>query len=401
MQSKPNEPMKHSGILQAKVAGRTSRVKFWLMVTVLVLLIVTGVATGLITRSRQKAALAIETRELSTPTVSVVSPKPGASSSGMSLPAEIKPWIETPIVSRVNGYLKQRYVDIGDHVEMGQLLAEIDTPELRQEFARAQGLLAQSEATLGLSKMYSGRWATLLETGSVSVQENADKQADFKLKTAAVESARAEVRRLQELLSFTRLTAPFAGTITARNIDSGDLIVAAGSKELFHLAQTGKLRVSVQAPQAMAQSIRSGQTAEMTIQELPDRVFQAKVVRTAGVMAADSRTLLVELEVDNSRQDILAGSYAQVRFTDMKMKAALTLPVNTVSFRAEGPRIGIVHQDGKVELRAVKLGRDFGKVIEVLEGVGSSDRVIVNPSESLENGAAVTILDSPGTSLKQ
>jgi RND family efflux transporter MFP subunit len=202
------------------------------------------------------------------------------------------------------------------------------------------------------------------------------------------------VRRLERLQSFSRVTAPFSGTITARNIDSGDLIVAAGGKELFHLAQTQKLRVYVQVPQAMARDIGSGQSAEMTLPELPGHAFTAKVIRTAGVIASDSRTLLVELEVDNAKDEILAGGYAQVRFTEVKMEAVLTLPSNTVLFRAEGPQIGIVQEDRKVELRTVKLGRDFGQTIEILVGVGPKDRVILNPSESLATGATVSIAES-------
>ena len=391
--AKPSEPKEVNGI-----SPRT----FSLAPTVLVLLLlVLGAVAGLVIRSRQKSALTATTQILSVPSVAVVSPKPSPAASGMPLPAEIKAWIETPIFARVNGYLKHRYVDIGEDVVAGQLLAEIDTPELRQEYARAQGQLVQAQAALGTAKRYSDRWALLLKSGSVSVQENADKQADLSLKAAAVESARAEVRRLEELLSFNRLTAPFAGTITARNIDSGDLIVAAGGKELFHLAQTRKLRVFVQAPQGMALDFRSGQHAEITVQERPGRVFPAKVVRTAGVMASDSRTLLVELEVDNPKQELLAGSYAQARFTETKTEAALALPGNTVLFGAEGPRVCVVQEDGRVEVRPVKLGRDFGQMIEVLTGVGLKDRVIVNPSGSFENGATVSISESPGDSKKQ
>lgn len=231
----------------------------------------------------------------------------------------------------------------------------------------------------------------------MSEQENAEKQADFKLKTATTDSARAEVRRLEKLQSFARLTAPFAGIITVRNIDSGDLIVAGAGKELFHLAQTRKLRVFVQVPQAIARDIGAGQIAEMAVPELPGRTFQAKVIRTAGVIAADSRTMLVELEVDNSKEEIIAGSYAQVRFTEAKSEPALTLPANTLLFRAEGPQIGVVHEGGKVELRTVKLGRDFGQRIEVLAGVAPEDRVILNPSESLATGATVSISEAAKT----
>jgi RND family efflux transporter MFP subunit len=352
-------------------------------------------------RLHQKTSLNAETRELSVPAVSVVSPQPGQSASGLPLPAEVKPWMEAPIHARVNGYLKRRLVDIGSHVQEGQLLAEIDTPEINQELERARAQLAQAEAALGLSKITAARWASLLKTASVSEQENAEKQADFKLKTATAESARAEVKRLEKLQGFNRLTAPFAGIITVRNIDSGDLIAAGGGKELFHLAQTQKLRVFVQVPQALAKSIQLGQLAAVSVPELPGQSFPARVIRTAGVMAADSRTLLVELELDNSKEEVLAGSYAQVRFTEAKMDAALTLPANAIMFRAEGPQIGIVEDDGKVELRTVKLGRDFGQVIEILAGVASKDRVIVNPSDSLVSGAMVTVSETGKTEKKQ
>jgi len=386
---------------EPKAATRISPTKFSLAAAVTIVLIVTGVGAGLIPRSRQQTELRAETLELSVPTVTVVSAKSGQSESGLPLPAEIKPWVETPIYARANGYLKHRLVDIGTHVDAGQLLAEIDTPELDRELDRARALLAQAEAALELARTTSARWTLLSKTGAVSDQENEEKQADLKLKAATTESARAEVRRLEELRSFTRLTAPFAGTITIRNIDSGDLIVAAGGKELFHLAQTHKLRVFVQVPQVMARSIRSGQIAEMTLPELPARAFAAKVIRTAGVIAADSRTLLVELEVDNPYEEILAGSYAQVRFTEAKMEAALTLPANTVLFRAEGPQIGVVQEDGKVEVRTVKLGRDFGHSIEILTGVSSTDRVIVNPSSSLASGAAVSMSKTAKTQQKR
>ena len=371
-------------------SGR-SPVRFRLLAIVLATLIIAGVVAGLIPRLRQHAELRAETKELSVPTVAVVSPKPGQSTSNIPLPAEVKPFMETPIYARANGFLKRRLVDIGSHVKEGQLLAEIDAPELNQEIERARGQLAQAEAALDLSKITALRWAGLVKTASVSEQENAEKQADFKLKTASAESARAEVRRLQKLESFLRITAPFAGTITARNIDSGDLIVAGGGKELFHLAQTGKLRIFVQIPQVMARSIRVGQTAEMTVSEFPGQTFKPKVIRTAGVMASDSRTLLIELELANQKEEIIAGGYAQVRFTEAKMAAALTLPANTVLFRAEGPQVGVVKPGGKVELRSVKLGRDFGQIIEVLAGVGLSDRVILNPSDSLATGAVVSV----------
>ena len=394
MHSQHNKPMEPAQTRQLKALNRRSPVKIWLAAAVIVVLIVTGVIAGLIPRSRLETELAAETAKLSIPTVTVVSPKPGKSTWGMPLPAEIKPLCEAPIYARANGYLKRRLVDIGAQVEAGQLLAEIDTPELDQELERGRALVAQAEAAHELAQATAARWAALSKKATVSDQENEEKQADLKLKAATAESARAEVRRLEKLLSFARVTAPFAGTITARNIDEGDLIVAAGAKELFHLAQTRKLRVYAQVPQVMARSIHSGQTAEMTIPELPGRVFTAKVIRTAGVIASDSRTLLVETEVDNQKEEILAGSYAQVRFTEAKIESALTLPGRTVLFRSEGPQIAVVREHGRVELRTVKLGRDCGQAIEILSGVGPKDRVILNPADSLVNGSTVSISET-------
>ena len=210
---------------------KRSPVKLSLMVAVVAVLIATGVIAGLIPRLGRRSELAAETRQLSVPTVAVVSPKPGQSDSGVPLPAEAKPWIEASIYARANGYLKRRLVDIGAHVQAGQPLAEIETPELDQDLERTRGQLAQAEAALGLSKITAERWAILLKTASVSEQDNAEKHADFELKTAATDAARAEVRRLERLKSFARITAPFAGIITVRNIDEGDLIVAAAGKE--------------------------------------------------------------------------------------------------------------------------------------------------------------------------
>jgi RND family efflux transporter MFP subunit len=394
MNSRKDNPIQFP--YDAKPASELKRspFKFALAVAVLAILMITGVVSGLIPRFRQHTELSAETQRLSVLTVAVVSPKPGKSASGLPLSAEVKALIEAPIYARASGYLKRRLVDIGDHVEAGQLLAEIDAPELNQEIERSRAQLGQAEAALGLSKLTAERWAGLVKTASVSEQENAEKQADFKLKTASAESARAEVRRLEKLESFTRIKAPFAGIITVRNIDAGDLIVSGAGRELFHLAQTKKVRVFVQVPQEMARSIRVGQAAEMRVPELPGRTFTPKVIRTAGVMASDSRTLLVELELDNSKDEIMAGGYARVSFNEAKMEAALTLPAKTILFRAEGPQVGIVQPDGKVELRILKLGRDFGQTIEILAGVSLGDLIIVNPSDSLAPGTAVSVAQS-------
>ncbi len=363
-----------------------------LALVVLIVVLVAALA-GLVPRWRQQAALRTETADLAIPTVIVTNPIPGKALVGPSLPAEVRPLIEAPIYARANGFLKRWLVDLGAKVEAGQLLAEIDTPELNQELARARAELAQADAALGLSKITAARWVDLLKTASVSEQEAAEKQSDLTLKSATVEAARANVRRLEELQSFAKVTAPFAGTITVRRADVGELIAAGSTRELFRLAQTGTLRVYVRVPQTAARAIAAGQNAEMTIPELPGRVIPAKVVRSSGVMDAQSRTLLTELEVDNAKGEILAGSYAQVRFPEAKLATGLTLPSNCLLFRAEGPQVGVVLPDGTVQLRNITLGRDFGPTIEVLEGVKPSDRVIINPADSLTSGTQVRLAE--------
>jgi len=367
------------------------------MALVVVLIVIVAVIAGMIPRWRQRTALRAETRDLALPSVIVVTPAAGKASPGLALPAEVKAFVEAPIYARASGYLKRWFVDIGTNVSAGQLLAEIDTPELNQELARARAQLSQSDAALGLARITATRWAELVKTDSVSEQEAAEKQSDLALKAASLEAASAEVHRLEELKSFARVTAPFAGTISTRQTDIGMLINAGSGRELFRLAQTGTLRVYVRVPQTSSRGVTTGQNAEVTVPELPGRVFPAKVVRTSGVMDAQSRTLLVELELDNSRGEILAGSYAQVRFPEAKLDAALTLPSNTLLFRAEGPQVGVVLADGKVELRNLKLGRDFGPTVEILDGVQPSDRVILNPSDSLVSGTSVQVAEPART----
>jgi RND family efflux transporter MFP subunit len=362
---------------------------------VAIVLVVIGAIVGLLPRWRQRAELRAETRKLALQTVAVISPEPGKPTSGITLPAEVKPLLDAPIYARSSGYLTNWFVDIGGQVKEGDLLAEIDAPELRQELARAKAELAQAEAALALAKITAERWTELLKTSSVSEQEAAEKKADFELKSANVTAARATVKRLEELQSFSRVKAPFSGTITARGTDIGQLIVAGNGKELFHLTQTSKLRVYVHVPQMAARSIVAGQIAELTVPELPDRVFEAKVVRTSGAMSADSRTLLTELEVDNSKNEILAGTFAQVQFPELNVSAALTLPSNTLLFRSEGPQVGVVNRDGKVLLRNVALGRDFGSRVEILSGIEPSDKVILNPADSLVSGTKVRIAEQP------
>lgn len=370
----------------------------WALIAALIILL--ALCAAIVPRILHARAVKRQTAELALSTVLTVSPEPGKAQGAIPIPAEIEPWIDAPIYARASGYLKRWTADMGTEVKQGELLAEIETPELDQELERTRHELSEAEAALSIATITAKRYGELVKTSSVSEQENAEKQADLALKSAQVEAARANLRRLQEIKGFARVTAPFSGTVTARKVDVGDLITAGGSKELFRLAQTNKLRVYAQVPQAMAPSITVGQTAEVLVPEKPNQVFKADVARTAGAISPDSRTMLVELEVDNAKGEILAGSFAQVRFTGAKGTPPLTLPGNALLFRAEGPQVGIVGPDNKVELRSVKLGRDFGQTIEILSGVTPTDRVILNPSDSLSSGVTVRVAETPASEKK-
>lgn len=369
--------------------GPQPRLGRWAAVAMI--MIVLALVAGFLPRRGRQAELAAQTRSLAVATVSVVSPTPSKGGAGLTIPAEVKPWVEAPIYARASGYVKRWLVDLGAEVGAGQLLAELDTPEINQELARARAEFAQSEAALTLAKTTEARYRELLKSASVSDQEAAEKQADLALKGATVAAAQAGVLRLEELLSFSRVTAPFAGTITARKIDVGQLVTAGGAHELFRLSQIRTLRVFARLPQSMARGVAVGQLAQLTLNEQPGRTLTATLVRTAGVIDAESRTLLAEFSVDNAKREILAGSYAQIRFAPADLAPPLTLPANTLLFRAEGPRVGVVSSGSKVELRSIHLGRDFGQALEVLDGVSTNDRVILNPADSLVNGAEVRI----------
>jgi RND family efflux transporter MFP subunit len=390
--AQPVQPLPPPSSVSSAASGANAKLRYAAFGAAL--LVIVGAVAGLVPRWQHRAALRVQTRELAIQSVSVVFPAPSQAATSLALPAEVKPFLESPIYARASGYLRRWLADIGARVKEGELLAEIDTPELDQELAQARAQLAQAQAALALARTTAARWAELLKTASVSEQEAAEKQADLELKSASVQAAQANVRRLEESQSFQTVKAPFAGTITARKTDVGELIVAGNAKELFRLAQTDTLRVYVRVPQTSAAGVAPGQKAELSIPEVRGRVFPAKVVRTSGAMSADSRTLLTELEVDNSRGEILAGSFAQVRFAETKVAPPLTLPANTLLFRSEGPQVGVVGADGVVQLRSVTLGRDFGQTIEMLGGVGPEDRIILNPADSLASGAVVRAVEA-------
>jgi len=353
---------------------------------------------GFLPRWGQSRTATTDMNQLAIPTVSVVSPVTEKRGEALILPAEIRPWQEASIFARANGYLKNWVADIGAHVQAGQLLAQIETPDLDQQLEQAKAQLVLSQANHHLAQVTDDRWKELLKTSSVSEQAAAEKAAARETAAASVEADRANMRRLQELVSFQRVVAPFAGTITLRSTDIGDLIVAgSGGRELFHIAQTDKLRVYVRVPESYALGIAPGQTATLTTPATPGRSFEAKVTTTSEAISTTSRTLLAELEVDNSKNQVLPYSYGELTLTENNSDSHLVLPSNTLLFRAQGLQVGVVGADGTVELRPVQVGRDFGQSVEITHGLTTADQVIANPTDSLVSGIKVRIQAAPKT----
>jgi membrane fusion protein, multidrug efflux system len=359
-----------------------------------------ALVVGFVPRLSLRERAASDTNQLAVPTVSVVSPTTAAPPDGLMLPAEVRPWQEASIFSRVNGYLKSWLVDIGAHVEQDQLLAEIDTPDLdhQLEQARSQATLAQGSSQL--AKITNDKWQKLWHEGVVS-ELDADNTATNQVTTKAnAEAFAANLRVLEQQVAFKRVTAPFPGIITARNTNVGDLIVANNTgMEMFHIQQTNPLRIYFRVPQANVTDVRVGQSIDVVFSDL-GKTLPANVATTSESITPNSRTLLVELHMDNPNNEIQPGSYAQVRLTPSSLGQIVTLPNNTLLFRTQGLQVGVVKPDNTVELRDIKVGRDFGTTIQIVQGVTPSDRVINNPSDSLTTGAIVHVASSaaPGQS---
>ena len=347
------------------------------------------VFAGLAPRWKASTGLAEQKQVLAIPSVTLISATLASREGKLTLPGEVRAMVEAPIYARTSGYLKRWLVDIGTAVKSGQLLAEIEAPEVDQQLMQARAQLSAAEAASKLSRATAVRYDTLRKTSVVSAQDKEEKDAMAASNEASVEAARANVQRLTEMQSFQRVTAPFDGIITDRGTDVGQLINAGAGQALFRLAQAQTLRVYVRVPQGVSHEVSPGLTADLTVAEIPGRTFEAKVVRTAGAIDVASRTLLVQLELDNQDGAILAGSHAEISFKLKASKAALLLPSNALLFRAEGPQVGVVDQAGRVELHTIKLGRDFGREIEILSGIQAEDRIILNPSDSLTSGVFV------------
>jgi RND family efflux transporter MFP subunit len=350
------------------------------------------VALGIASRMQAQNALRRATDAAAIAVVATVKPTLDADGEELVLPATVQAFADAPIYARTTGYLKSWAVDIGTRVKKGQLLAEIDTPEVDQQLLQAQADLAMAEANNRLAQSTAQRWTEMLASDSVSKQDVDEKVGDAAAKQSALQSARANMQRLRQLQSFKRIEAPFAGVITARNIDIGALVDAGTSRELFRIAASDKLRVYVQAPQSYAAFIEPGLPVQVRFADRPGRDFPGKLVRTAAAIDPATGTLLTQIEMDNSSGELLPGSYAEVRL-HLDAKRGLRLPVNSLIFGADGMRVAVVTAERRIALKSIRLGRDYGTEVEVVAGLGSDEAVVLNPPDALFEGQAVQLAE--------
>jgi len=385
------------------VGARKRSRKSWLVLAIAVIAVAALLGSGIWSRVKAGATLRAETAQAALPAVSVVSPKQTAPTDEIILPGNVQPFITSPIYSRTNGYLKKWYFDIGAHVKQGQLLAVIETPEVDQQLQQARSNLLTAQANLELAAITKTRYQGLLKSNAVSQQDVDNAVGTYNANKAIVEADKAAVEQYSALVSFEKIYAPFDGVITARNTDIGDLINSGSSTgaktDLFDMAQPGKLRVYVNVPEEYSQGIKTGMTADLNLTEFPGRKFQGKMVRTAEAINVTTRTLLVEVDVDNPTGTLLTGSYAEVHLAVPTQASTLLLPVNALIFRSQGLQVGVV-KDGKVVLTPVTPGHDFGAQIEIVAGLKPDDQVIINPPDSIVSGQAVQIVQAtlPGDS---
>ena len=363
------------------------RRRSWVIAGLVVLVALAGIAVRLV----ERASLARETAESALPTVVTVRPTVDGASDDIVLPGNVQAYNQASIFARVSGYLKSWDTDIGTAVKQGQHLAEIDAPEVDQQLKQAEADLQTAKANYQLALTTNTRWQKLLATDSVSKQDADEKAGDAAAKKALVDSAAANVARLRDLESFKTVVAPFDGVVTARNTDIGNLINAGQGGELFRVADTSRLRIYVQMPQAYAAVARPGLKAELRFADRLGKAYETEVVRTANALDPVSRTLQVELQMDNAAGELFPGSYAEVHFKVTGNAGAVILPVTTLLFRAEGLQVALVDKSQHVVLRNIVTGRDFGSTVEVLDGVAASDNVIINPADSLTAGTEVRV----------
>ena len=364
-----------------------------------VLIVGFGIAiyAGIRSRAAAEVDLVQSTDAAAVPAVEVFHPKIGAPDVKLMLPGNTQPLNDTAIYARTNGYLKRWYFDIGAHVKRGDLLAEIETPEIDEQLRQARADLTNAEATLKLASLTADRKESLLKTGFAPVQDRDNAQGALDVAKAMVQARQAAVSQLQQMQSFERVEAPFDGIVTTRTVDVGALIAPGGAstaRELFHLVAIDWLRIYVSVPENYSPAMHVGSIATVTLDEFPGEKFEGNLVRTSNAIDQASRTLLVEIDVSNKDGKLLPGSYVHVLFSIPTSGKAVTIPANALLFRKEGLQVGVV-RDNKVELVPVKIGHDFGDTVEVVSGIQATDQIVANPADSLVSGTTVVVKAPP------
>ncbi|MDQ1406058.1 MAG: rane fusion protein multidrug efflux system [Acidobacteriaceae bacterium] len=404
--SQQTEEKKQTGgqALTSNDAGRRQHPsRRWLGLIIAVVVVAALLVSGIVSRVRARTKLKGETAQVALTAVSLVSPKQTAPAEEIILPGNVQPFITSPVYARTNGYLKKWYFDIGAHVKKGQLLAVIETPEVDQQLQQARSNLLTAQANLELATITKTRYQGLLKKHAVSQQDSDNAVGTYNANKAIVQADQAAVDQYAAMVSFEKVYAPFDGVITARNTDIGDLINSGSNAnvktDLFHIAQPGMLRVYVNVPEEYSRGVKVGMTADLALAEFPGRTFQGNLVRTADAINMTTRTLLIEIDVANPTNTLLTGSYAEVHLKVPTQSSTFIIPVNTLIFRSEGLRVGVV-KDQKVTLTAVTPGHDFGNQIEIVAGLKSDDQIIINPPDSIITGQQVQIVQAtlPGDS---
>jgi len=395
----PREPEEQRG------GGRV-----WLYL-LLFLLVLGGIfAFVTIRKSQQSTELKKQTQEMAVPTVLVVHPEAGSGEVHLVLPGAVQAYMQSSVYAQISGYIKRWVVDIGAPVKQGQLMAEIEAPVVEQNLLQVQANLGQAQANLALAKTTAARYNDLLATHAVSQQDVDNQNANVQVMEANVAAAQAGVSSIQHQLAFKEVTAPFTGVVTARRVDVGDLVTtgggtsstsgtavagttpaSGGSTERFQVAKTDILRVYVNVPEHYSAEVVPGVKATINLASNPNQTVRGTLVRTSQAIDPGSLTLLVEVDVDNADGKLFPGGYAQVHFDLTEDHPPLLIPGNSLIFRAQGTQVGVVGADNTVTIKDIKIGRDFGTKLEVLDGISADDQVIVNPSDSLTNGQQVQV----------
>lgn len=385
-----HSPKRDSENEKPPISGR----KAALVVVILLVTALLFAILGIVPRLRARTALQKQTNALAAPSVVVAKPSQGAPAEGVVLPGNVQAYTDSGIYARTDGYLKKWYFDIGARVRKGQLLAVIESPEVDQQLAQAKADLTTAETNANNAKIQATRYQNLLKSNAVSKQDTDTFVTQAAATSAQVKSAQANVQRLEQMVDFERIYAPFSGTLTARNVDIGTLINSGTGRELFHLSQEDVLRVYVNVPQVYAPACVPGVQAYLTLAEYPGKKFTGKIVRTAKAIDPASRTLLVEVDVKNPTGELYPGAYAQVHFQLKNTRPSLIIPVSTMIFRSQGLRVGIVVNGNKAKLVPITIGQDDGNVVQVVEGLQPDDEVIQSPPDSLIDGETVQVVQS-------